>query len=206
MFDLPPPDPAIEISIASRGISKGLAQTDGPQLLARGEVGFGRLYAGAYAKNVTSPTSDGEAGAVIGLRAKAGGFDLAASAALKIAIAPAAGLDKEALELAGSISRKMGRVTPRVSVIWSPGDLGSTGRSVYAEAGLAYDLGGGTSLGGAVARRERAGGADYTAFNAGIVHVIAGRFTVDLRWYDTGSSALGDPYRGRLVAALRAKF
>ena len=33
MFDLPPPDPGIEFVVASRGMSKGIAQTDGPQAL-----------------------------------------------------------------------------------------------------------------------------------------------------------------------------
>ena len=81
MFDLPPPDPGIEVVIASRGISKGLAQTDGPQMLVRPEVAFGPVYIGGYAKNVTSATLDGEAGPVAGFRTSAGGFDLAGSAA-----------------------------------------------------------------------------------------------------------------------------
>jgi hypothetical protein len=206
MFDLPPPDPTVEIVVATRGISKGLAQTDGPQVLARGEVGFGRVYIGGYAKNVTSSTLDGEAGALVGLRTKAGAFDLSASAALKIAIAPVGATDDEALELTGAISRKLGPATPRFSLTWSPDDLGSTRRSLYAEAGLAYKVGPGTTLSAAVARRERADGPDYTAFNAGVAQTFLARFTVDLRYYDTDRSGAGDPFQRRLVASLRAKF
>jgi hypothetical protein len=206
MFDLPPPDPGIEIVLASQGMSKGLRQTDGPQLLVRPEIAFGPLYLGAYAKNVTSTTSDGEAGAVVGIRIDAGGFDLSASAALKQAIAPAGGLDNRAVELVAAVSRRIGPVTPRLSVTWSPDDLGSTGRSTYAEAGATLRLASGTNAGGAVARRERDGGPDYNAFNAGVSHRLAGRFTFDLRWYDTDRSGLGEVYRGRLVGSLRARF
>ena len=39
IFDLPPPDPTLEISVASSGYSKGLAQTDGMQVLIRPESG-----------------------------------------------------------------------------------------------------------------------------------------------------------------------
>jgi hypothetical protein len=206
MFDLPPPDPGIEIVLASRGISKGLAQTEGPQVLVRPEVAFGPVYIGAYAKNVTSLSLDGEAAPVVGFRTSAGGFDLAGSAALKLAVAPAGQTDGEALELAVSASRRIGPVTPRLSVTWSPDDLGSTGRSTYAEASAAWRLGGPVTLNAAYALRERAGGPDYRAFNAGLAYRLAAPLTAELRWYDTDRSGLGEPYRGRLVGSLRARF
>jgi hypothetical protein len=206
MHGLPPPDPGIEITLASQGMSKGLLQTDGPQILVRPEVAFGRLYLGAYAKNVSSPASDGEVGAVVGLRTSAGGFDLSASAAFKQSLAPVGAVDDEALELVAAVSRRIGPLTPRLSVTWSPDELGATGRSTYAEAGATLRLGPHSNAGAALSRRERAGGPDYTAFNAGVSHSLAGRFTVDLRWYDTDRSALGPIYRGRLVAAVRARF
>ena len=114
MIDLHHPDPGIEISIATRGISKGLTQTDGAQLVVRPELAFGDLYLGAYAKNVTSTTSDGEGGPAIGLRTRAGGFNLAASATLKLSIDPAEGSDAEALELAGSAARRFGPLNLRL--------------------------------------------------------------------------------------------
>ena len=51
MIDLPPPDPGIEIVVASRGYSKGLAQTDGVQVRAQPELAFGPVYVAVYAKN-----------------------------------------------------------------------------------------------------------------------------------------------------------
>lgn len=206
MFDLPPPDPGIEITVASRGYSKGLAQTEGPQVLVRPEVAFGPLFVGAYAKNVSSPTSDGEAGAAVGVRTRAGGFDLSASATLKFALAPENGLDDEAVEFNAAASRRFGVVTPRLSVIWSPDDLGGTRNTVFAEAGLALRLPADFTASAAYARRERDGGPDYGAFNAGVSHTLAGHLTLDLRWYDTDRSDIGEPYRGRLVGSVRARF
>src|ERR671921_666537 len=115
MFVLPPPDPALEVVVATRGMSKGLAQTEGPQFLVRGELGFGVIYLGGYAKNVTSPTSDGEAAGLVGIRTKLAGFELSGSAAVKRALAPVGQLDSTALEMIGGVSRKFGRVTPRIS-------------------------------------------------------------------------------------------
>ncbi|HEX9931590.1 MAG TPA: porin [Allosphingosinicella sp.] len=206
MLDLPPPDPGIEMVIASRGISKGLAQTEGPQVLVRPEAAFGPFHVGGYAKNVTSPSLDGEAGPVAGFRTSAGGFDLNGSATLKLAVAPVEPTDGEALELTVSASRRFGAATPRLSLTWSPDDLGSTGRSTYAEASAAWKLGGAVTLNAAYALRERDGGADYRAFNAGIAYRLADPLTAELRWYDTDRSGLGEPYRGRLVGSLRARF
>jgi uncharacterized protein (TIGR02001 family) len=206
MYDLPPPDPAAEVVIATRGISKGLAQTDGPQFLVRGELGFGAIYVGAYAKNVTSPTSDGEAGALVGLRTKRAGFELSASAAVKRALAPVGKLDSTALELSGAVSRKFGRLTPRISVTWSPDDLGSTTHSVYAEGALGFAVDKSTNISAAVARRERGSGPDYTAYNFGIGRTFGGKLTLDVRYFDTDKSGLGTPFKGRIVGSARLRF
>lgn len=206
MFDLPPPDPAAEVVIATRGISKGIAQTDGPQLLVRGELGFGAIYIGAYAKNVSSPTSDGEAAGLIGARTKIHGFELSGSAALKRSISPVGKVDADALEIVGGVSRKIGRVTPRVSVTWSPDDLGSTSRTIYAESGVSYAVDPKTSVSAALGRRERDGGPDYTTFNVGAAHTLAGKLTFDARYFATNRSSLDNPYRGRLFGSARLRF
>ena len=206
MFDLPPPDPAAEVVLATRGMSKGIAQTDGPQFLARGELGFGAIYVGAYAKNVSSPTSDGEAAALVGVRTKVRGFELSASAALKRSIAPVGNVDSSALEVIGGLSRKIGRVTPRISVTWSPDDLGSTKRTLFAESGLGFVVDPDTSISAAVGRRERRGGPDYTTFNLGVARAFGGKLTFDARYYDTNKSGLGSPYKGRLVGSARLRF
>ena len=205
MIDLPPPDPSIEISLASRGISKGISQTDGPQVLVRAELAFGSVYFGASAKNVTSTTSKGEGAGLIGIRTKAGSFDLAGSAAWKRALAPDGAVDANALEMAASIARKFGPVIPRVAVTWSPDDLGSTGQSTYIETSAAYRVTDAVALSAGLGRRWRKNGPDYTAYNAGIAYTLPKYFTVDLRYHDANRN-LGDPFKGRVVLAGRAKF
>lgn len=205
MFDLPPPVPVIEFNLATTGISKGLAQTDGPQLRVQGELAFGPIYVGAYAKNVDSSTSDGEAAALVGVRTEAAGLDLRMSAAWKRAIDPVPGSDVNALEVQASASRKMGRVTPRLSLTWSPDDVGGTGRTLFAETGASYRLANAFSASAAVGRRERTGGDDYTAWNAGLAWTPARPLTLDLRYYDTDGGETF-PYRARVVMSGRLKF
>ena len=206
MIDIPPPDPGIEISLASRGISKGLAQTDGLQVVARPELAFGPVWLGFYAKNVDSSTSEGEAGPAIGLRTRAGGVDLAASATWKIGIEPRGPLNDDALELFGSAGRRFGPVNARLSVTWSPNDLGSTDETLWAEAGLTYTVRDGTALVANLGRRERDGGPDYTAYNVGLTQTLFGPFTADLRWYDTSRGSQGEAFESRFVATLRIRL
>lgn len=205
MVDLPPPDPAMEISVASRGISKGISQTDGPQVVVRAELAFGSVYFGASAKNVTSTTSKGEGAGLIGIRSKAGSFDLAGSMAWKRILEPDGAVDVNALELAASIARKFGPITPRVAVTWSPDDLGSTGQSTFIETGASYRVSGAIALSAGVGHRWRQKGPHYTAYNAGIAYTLPKYFTVDVRYHDADRN-LGDPYKGRVVLTGRAKF
>jgi len=202
---LPPPVPSIEFNLSSTGMSKGIAQTDGPQLLVRGELSFGAFYVGAYGKNVTSPIEDGEGGPLVGVQLTEGGFNLNASLAWKHAINAAPGTDANALEVSGSIGHPIGRLQPRISIVWSPDDLGGTGRTVFAEAGASYPLGKAITASAAVARRQRIGGDDYTAWNAGLSWNPYKPLSIDLRYYDTDH---GDdqPFRPRLVLSARASF
>ena len=206
MIDLHQPDPGIEISVATRGISKGLSQTEGPQLVVRPELAFGDVYLGGYAKNVTSTTSEGEGGPTIGLRTRAGGFDLAASATFKLSIDPAEGSDAEVLELSGSAAHRLGPLNLRLGVTWSPNDLGTTGESTWIEGATTYNLGHDFVASAALGLRERDGGPDYTAFNVGISRIFFGHLTVDVRWYGTDRSAQGDAFEDQLVGTMRARF
>lgn len=205
MFVLPPPVPAIEFNISSTGMSKGLAQTEGAQALVRGELAFGRVYVGGYAKNVTSSSAAGEAAALIGLRTRAAGFDLGASAAWKRAIDPAPGSDANGLEMNAFASRRFGQVTPRLSVTWSPNDVGSTGRTTFAELSASYRVAKTISASAGVGRRERTEGLDYTAWNAGVAWTAAKPVTLDLRYHATNRGS-DHPYKARLVGSARLKF
>ena len=205
-FDLPPPDPSIEFSIASRGYSKGVAQTDGAQVVVRPEVSFGSLRIGTYAKNVTSPSFDGEFGASIGYRKSFGKTELSGSAAIKHLINPVQGVDKAALELVFAATHAIGDFKPRVSVTYSPDDLSTTGKTVYWEGGASYQFDKKTSASAGVGIRRRDGGPDYTSFNAGLTRTLVGPLTAELRYYDTNKNSLGDYFHRRVVASLKARF
>jgi uncharacterized protein (TIGR02001 family) len=202
---LVPPVPVIEFNLASTGMSKGIAQTKGPQFLARGELGFGALFLGAYAKNVDSSTSDAEAAALVGVRTRFANIDLSASAAWKRAIDPAPGSDRNALEVSAAASRKFGRLTPRISVVWSPDDLGGTRSTVFPEAGASYGLSPSLSASAAFGHRQRGGGPDYNAWNAGLTWNALKPVSIDVRYYDTDAGS-AQPFRARAVISARAKF
>ena len=206
MIELPPPDPAIEIHLASRGYSKGLAQTDGAQLLIRGELESGPLFAQAQWKNIDTSNAGGEAIVLVGLRGRVGGFELRATAGYKFLTGVRGRVDEEALEATVQISRAFGRLTPRLQFTWSPDDTGGTRQTLYAEAGASFRLTRGTSLTAYAGRRERSGGDDYTTFGAGIAQKIGSHVTAELIWHDTMQSARGDAYESRAVASLRVRF
>ena len=206
MFDLPPPDPSFEISIASQGMSKGLRQTEDAQFLARGEVALGHAFVGLMWKNIDSSVANGEGQFYLGYRNRLAGFDLSATAGRHIQTEPVGHFDDDRYEFNVTASRRFGRVTPRVSITYSPDDFGGTGESLYAEAGASVGLFERATFSAHVARRERAGGDDYTAFNAGVGYSFARHLSVDVRYYDTAQSALGETYEPRVVALLRARF
>ena len=203
---LPPPDPGIEISIASIGMSKGLSQTDGMQIVGRGELAFGNVYIGTLAKNLDSPSASGELQFSAGGRFKLKAVEVTAAVAYKRWLDASPGTDKEAAEFNLSASRKMGKVTPRVQLIYSPDDLGSTTYSIYAEAGLGWKPVADLTLSANVGRRRRGNGLGYASANIGAAYALTKSFTAEVRLYDTNKSDIDEPYKRRVVAALRAKF
>jgi hypothetical protein len=204
MLEPPPPDPHIEFVLASRGYSKGLAQTGGTQALLRGEVEWGALTAAAQVKNVDSGASESQV--QIGVGGALGGFEVEAAVGYKLLTGLPSAADEDTVEFTGSASRAFGPVTPRLALTFSFDDRGATRESLYAEAGASLRLSAGTSLSASLGRRERGGGDDYTAFNAGLTHRLGEHVTAELRYHDTAQSARGDPYQARAVASLRVRF
>jgi uncharacterized protein (TIGR02001 family) len=206
MIDLPTPVPHIEFILASTGISKGLQQTEGPQLVVRPEIEWGPVTLLGYWKNVDSPTANGEAGASLQVEQTLAGFEVTAAAAFKRSTGAPPSVDWEALELIATVGRGFGPVRARASLVYSPDDLGSTGRSFYWEGGLTYTLREGTRLSASLGRRERDRSPDYTSFNIGVTQTLWRGISADVRYYDTAQSELGEVYEGRFVASLRARF
>jgi len=206
MFDLPPPDPGIEFVVASRGMSKGIAQTEGPQALVRPFVQLGPVQAGAQWKNLTSPVAGGEASTFLAVAPKLGQFQLNAGVAYKLFTGVRGPTDNKSWEFTGSVTRKFGKLGLRVAAIYSPDDLGSAERSLFIEGGPIFELNKTTRISGAIGRRDRINGDDYTAFNAGIAKTLFKGVTLDARYYGTNQSDLGEFLEDRIVISSRFSF
>lgn len=205
IFDLPPPDPAVELVLATHGMSKGIGQTDGPQFIAKSSMRFRDVQLGVQWKNVSAQSANGEGALFANASKKLGSVQLNAGIALKFSTGISGPTDSTALELTAGASRKFGPVTLRLNTIYSPDDLGSARRSLFVEGGPAIQLGKGWTASAAIGRRHRAGGADYSAFNAGVSSSLKA-LQLDLRYYDTDRSGLGDPYRSRIVGSVKIVF
>lgn len=205
-LDLPPPDPGIEIVVATRGMSKGIAQTEGPQLLARPFVQMGPVQIGTQWKNLSSSVAGGETAAFVNLAPRLGKFQLGLGFAYKMQTGVTEPTDDKSWEFTGNVSRKLGRVSLRIAAVYSPDDLGGARRSIFVEGGPAVDIGKSTRISGAVGRRDRLNGDDYTAFNVGATRTIFKGFTLDGRYYGTDESNLGEFFEDRFVLTGRMSF
>jgi hypothetical protein len=206
MFDLPPPDPGIEFSVASRGMSKGIAQTDGVQMIIKASAKSGPLEIGGQWKNVDSPAAKGEAAVFVNVVHAIGKVRLNGGVAYKFQTWTTGNPDSDSFEFTGGATASLGRLALRATAIYSPDDLGSAKRSLYLEGGPAFDLTKTLRVSANIGRRERVLAPDYTAFNAGITKTFAKTIAVDLRYYDTAQSELGPPFERRFVATGRVTF
>lgn len=204
-FDLPPYDPGIEISVATRGMSKGIAQTEGPQMIARSSLKLGDVQFGLQWKNVNSATSRGEAAAFVSATHKFGSLQVNGGVAYKFATGVDGPADSRSWEFTGGAARKFGPVTARVNAIYSPDDLGSARKSLFVEAGPAVQLGKGWTASAALGHRSRENGVDYTAWNAGFGKSV-GPMQLDLRYYDTNRSGIDEIYHARIVGSVKMSF
>lgn len=202
---LPSPVPVVQLSIFSSGTTKGIAQTRHAQVIGRVELDVGHLYVATYVKNVTAPTWNGETGAIIGLRTKWKGFNVAASATLRQALGAKPGTDATAPEFAASIARPMGRLTLILSIIYTLDEPGPTKESVYIEGGASYKITKALTASGGIGRRQRVLAIDYTAWNAGLSWSASKHFSIDARYWDTDGPSVW-PYKRRFVVSAVAKY
>ena len=206
MWTFPPPDPAIEITLASHGMSKGVSQTDHAQMIVKPYLQMGEVQIGGQWKNVNSNGAKGEASAFVGLNRKFDGLQLSAGATYKALTGAPDGIDADCIELTAGASQKFGRAAMRINAIFSPNDIGSTRRSLYVEAGPSFDLAKGLRLSANVGHRWRQNGVEYTSMNAGAAYTVRKMLTVDLRYYRTNRAELGDVYKQRLVLSGKLAF
>jgi uncharacterized protein (TIGR02001 family) len=206
LFDLPPPDPAFEFSVASRGMSKGIAQTEGPQVILRGMGKSGPLEFGGQWKNVTSSTARGEASAFVNANHSFGRARVTGGAAYKFQTGVSGNTDSTSFEFNAGATATFGKAALRATAIYSPDDLGSAKQSLYLEAGPSLEVVKSLRASANIGRREREQGDDYTSFNLGLSYTIEKNILVDLRYYDTAQSQLGENYEPRVVVQARVTF
>lgn len=119
MIDLPPLDPAVEVIVASRGMSKGIAQSDGPQLVFKPFVKSGDVQLGAQWKNVSSSAASGEGAIFVGLTREVAKFQLSLQASHKFQTEVREPAEDHSWEFTGTISRKFGRLSVRAQAVYS---------------------------------------------------------------------------------------
>ena len=201
-FGLPPPDPAIELFVASHGMTQGLSQSDGPQIIPRAYLRFGDVQLGAFWRNIDSPIANGIgvlfARVVVKRRSTQADFVLlyrTRTGAPRSAVL-------HAWEFDASVRRSFGRFGVRVNVEYAPREF-ELGPSLFVEIGPAFRLTKGTNLFANLGRRERSGAPEYTAINIGISGAVGKSLVLDGRYYATDRSRLGSRYHGRLVFSAR---
>lgn len=199
---LPPPEPGFEIVVSSHGMSQGLSQTDGIQIIPRFFVQTGAARIGAQWKNIDSQSANGVAALFLKLSRKVGKYRLDAGVAYRIRTGAKASSDAQAWEFSGGCRREFGRLRLRISADYSPKEFGS-GESLYIEMGPTFDVSKVTTVSANVGRRERDGSPDYTSLNAGISRVVRQKLSLDARYYNTNRNDLGARYRGRIVFSAR---
>ena len=192
MFALPPLDPGIELVVSSRGMSKGIEQADEPQVIPKLFIQAGDVQVGGQWKNVTSATANGEAAAFVNGVHKFGPFQLALGAAYKFQTGARPGTDSDSFEFTGGSTYKSGKLS-----------LSKLATHEFAHGGPSFDLTKTLRLSANLGRRSRKLSPDYISMNIGATKTLFPGFALDLRYYRTNRSNLGDIYRQRLILAGR---
>ena len=203
MWALPPVDPGLEISVATQGMSKGLLQSNGPQVVSRATLKSGQFQLGGQWKNISTNSAKGEASAIAGWSRRSGSFDLGLSAAYKVLTSASGSGNRSSVELSGTVGRKVGNVSLKGSAVFSPNDLGSTRQSLYVEGGPSFDLPAKFKLSANIGHRWRQRSPNYTSFNIGVSRPVLKMLTADVRLYDTDEGELGRNYERRVVGSLK---
>jgi hypothetical protein len=198
---LPPADPGFELFAASNGMSQGLLQTDGPQVIPRVTLRFGALQVGAQWRNITSPVASGIAAFFVKWSRKLGRTQVEMALFDRYRTGAKGPVDRQAWEVDAAVRHSLGRLGLRVIAEYSPKEF-EAGPSLYLEGGPNIHVTKAASLSVNVGRRERAGAPDYTTFNAGVTQVL-GKVSLDVRLYGTNHSERSTRYQRRLIVSAR---
>lgn len=198
----------LSVTAASEYVGKGLSKSDGePAVSATAGAAWGDFHATVFASTAKlSQGSDSEVITTVGWGRDLAGVDVDVSVMHRVLPGSAAGVDSHYWEYQADASRKFGRVSTRLRVNYSADGFAGTQEAWWTELQLGTALTRADKFTTAVASRRAHGGADYTAWNAGVKHKFDDHIALDVRWYDTDQHVLGDKYEGRLVGALTYAF
>jgi uncharacterized protein (TIGR02001 family) len=205
-----PAGPTFDLSVAaaSEYVGKGLAKSDGePAVSGTAAAAWGDFHASVFASTAKlSQGSDAEIITAVGWGRELAGVEVDVSAMHRVLPGSASGVDAHYWEYQADASRTFGRVSTRLRVNYSADGFAGTQEAWWTELQFGTALTRADKFTTAVASRRAHGGADYTAWNAGVKHKFDDHIALDVRWYDTDQHALGEKYEGRLVGALTYAF
>ncbi|MGE5502200.1 MAG: TorF family putative porin [Ignavibacteriales bacterium] len=196
------------VTVASQYISKGIGKSAGdPHASLRLEHGLGPLYGGAWWGNVkTTQGADSELHLYLGRKQTLAGVGLDAQAIYKTLPGSRPGVQNGHLELRTDASKSVGPSAFRLRVEYSPDSYAAVKQAWWIEGQVSRKLSDKLSALAAIGAREQHGGADYTAWNAGVRYAATKQIAVEARWYDTDSHHLSPNHTGRFVASLVRTF
>lgn len=204
--------PGIEVSgqvgIASEFVGKGLGKSNGEiSPFASIEVEAGSAYASVFVASAElSQGADAEIISAIGYRPEIGSISLDLSVINRDLPGTRAGVDSNYFEYQVDASRKFGPVSARLRVNYTPDGFAATREAWWTELQGSVSVSPATKLSAAIADRTADGGAGYAAWNLGAKHKLAERITLDLRYFGTDSSGIGDAFEDRVVASIAVSF
>lgn len=192
------------VGVASEYIGKGIGKSNG-EIAPFGsvEVSTGQVYASVFASTAElSQGSDAETITTIGWRPTVGDVKFDLAVLNRDLPGSRNGVDSNYFEYQADATRAFGRVTTRFRVNYSPDGFAATQEAWWIELQGTMALDAKTKASIAVADRSADGGAEYTAWNAGVKRKLTDDLTLDVRWFDTDGHTFGEAYEGRLVASL----
>lgn len=193
-----------QVGVASEYMGKGLGKSNGePSVFGSVEASTGQVYASVFASTAEiSSGADAETITTIGWRPAVGDVKFDLAVLNRDLPGTRAGVDSNYFEYQADATRAFGRVSTRLRVNYTPDGFAATQEAWWIELQGSVALDPKTKASIAIADRSADGGAEYVAWNAGVKRKLTDQIALDIRWYDTDGHSFGEPYEGRLVAAL----
>ena len=197
-----PIDPAVEIIVATTGMTQGTAQTDGAQIKPRVYLKIGQVQAGVLWRNIDGDLASGVGVLFVRTSRKLGRLQLDGGIAYRLRTGVKVPHKSHAWEFNAGLRREVGKLSLGAIVEYSPREF-EKGYSLYVEGGPTVPLSKTVKVSANIGRRERRGAPDYSAVNLGLTKTVIDGLAVDLRYFATSKPEIGERYRSRLVASAR---